>query len=227
MSSVAVPVIAIDGPSASGKGTVAQRVAASVGFHYLDSGALYRLVALSAERAGIPLTDETGLARLADGLPAIFQGEKILLENKEVTDDIRTAAIGVAASVVAALPPVRTALLARQRAFRQPPGLVADGRDIGSVIFPDAVLKVFLTASPEVRAERRYKQLMDKGMNANLAALLQELRQRDARDAGRAVAPLLKGADAVELDTTSLSVDAVVSKVLAQYQRVSSDSPRR
>jgi cytidylate kinase len=220
MNTAAVPVIAIDGPSASGKGTVAQRVATSLGFHYLDSGALYRLVALAAERAGIPLADEAGLARLAAGLPAVFEGEKILLENKEVTDDIRTAAMGVAASVVAALPAVRTALLARQRAFRQPPGLVADGRDIGSVIFPDAVLKVFLTASPEVRAERRYKQLMDKGMSANLAALLQELRQRDARDSGRAVAPLLKGADATELDTTALSVDAAVSKVLAQYQRV-------
>jgi cytidylate kinase len=220
MNTAAVPVIAIDGPSASGKGTVAQRVATSLGFHYLDSGALYRLVALAAERAGIPLADEAALAKLADGLPAVFQGEKIFLENKEVTDEIRTAAIGVAASVVAALPLVRTALLARQRVFRQPPGLVADGRDIGSVIFPDAVLKVFLTASPEVRAERRYKQLMDKGMSANLAALLQELRQRDARDSGRAVAPLLKGADATELDTTALSVDAAVSKVLAQYQRV-------
>ncbi len=220
MNANGIPVIAIDGPSASGKGTVAQRVAASLGFHYLDSGALYRLVALAAERAGVALTEEAGLARLAGGLPVVFRDSKILFENKEVTDVIRTEAMSVAASMVAALPAVRTALLARQRGFRQPPGLVADGRDMGSVVFPDATLKVFLTASPEVRAERRYKQLMDKGMNANLAALLQELRQRDARDSGRAVAPLLKGADAVELDTTGLSIDAAVSKVLAQYQRV-------
>jgi len=220
MNANGIPVIAIDGPSASRKGTVAQRVAASLGFHYLDSGALYRLVALAAERAGVALTEEAGLARLAGGLPVVFRDSKILFENKEVTDVIRTEAMSVAASMVAALPAVRTALLARQRGFRQPPGLVADGRDMGSVVFPDATLKVFLTASPEVRAERRYKQLMDKGMNANLAALLQELRQRDARDSGRAVAPLLKGADAVELDTTGLSIDAAVSKVLAQYQRV-------
>lgn len=220
MNAAAAPVIAIDGPSASGKGTVAQRVAARLGFHYLDSGALYRLVGLAAGQAGVPLGDEAGLARLAGGLPVRFDGDKIFLENKEVTDDIRTEAMSAAASEVAALPAVRTALLARQRAFRQPPGLVADGRDMGSVVFPDAVLKVFLTASPEVRAERRYKQLMDKGMSANLAALLQELRSRDARDSGRAVAPLLKGADATELDTTALSVDAAVSKVLVQYQRV-------
>lgn len=220
MSASAVPVIAIDGPSASGKGTVAQRVAASLGFHYLDSGALYRLVGLAAGQAGLPLDDEAALARLAGELPARFEADRIFLENKEVTDEIRTEAMSAAASLVAALPAVRTALLARQRAFRQPPGLVADGRDMGSVVFPDAVLKVFLTASPEVRAERRYKQLMDKGMSANLAALLQELRSRDARDSGRTVAPLLKGADAAELDTTALSVDAAVSKVLAQYQRV-------
>lgn len=220
MTASAVPVIAIDGPSASGKGTVAQRVAASLGFHYLDSGALYRLVGLAASQAGVAFDDESALVRLAGRLPARFQDDKIFLENKEVTDDIRTEAMSVAASLVAALPPVRTALLARQRAFRQAPGLVSDGRDMGSVVFPDAVLKVYLTASPEVRAERRYKQLMDKGMNANLAALLQELRSRDARDSGRAVAPLQKGADAVELDTTGLSVESAVSKVLAQYQRV-------
>jgi len=220
MTASAVPVIAIDGPSASGKGTVAQRVAASLGLHYLDSGALYRLVGLAASQTGVAFDDEAGLARLAGGLPARFQGDEILLENKDVTNEIRTEAMSVAASLVAALPAVRTALLARQRAFRQAPGLVADGRDMGSVVFPDAVLKVYLTASPEVRAERRYKQLMDKGMSANLAALLQELRQRDARDSGRAVAPLQKGADAVELDTTGLSVESAVSKVLAQYQRV-------
>lgn len=227
MSAGAIPVIAIDGPSASGKGTVAQRVATVVGFHYLDSGALYRLVGLVGTRTGIPLDDEAGLARAAGRLDVRFKDEKIFFENEEVTNVIRTEAMSAAASMVAALPAVRVALLARQRDFRQAPGLVADGRDMGSVVFPDAVLKVFLTASPEVRAERRYKQLMDKGMDANLAALLQELRQRDARDAGRVVAPLLKGADAVELDTTALSVDAAVSKVLAQYQRVSSVSIRR
>jgi cytidylate kinase len=220
MSAAAAPVIAIDGPSASGKGTVAERVAAALGFHYLDSGALYRLVALHALRAGTPLADEAQVAALAHGLDARFEGGRIWLAGGDVTDAIREEPVSEAASRVAALPAVRTALMARQRAFRQPPGLVADGRDMGSVVFPDAALKVFLTASPEERARRRYKQLMAKGIDANLRALLQELRQRDARDAGRAVAPLQKGADAVELDTTDMAIEAAVAQVLAQYQRV-------
>jgi cytidylate kinase len=220
MNGDAVPVIAIDGPSASGKGTVAERVAAALGFHYLDSGALYRLVALHALRAATPLDDEARVAAAARQLDVRFEGGRVWLAGGDVTDAIREEPVSEAASRVAALPAVRTALMARQRAFRQPPGLVADGRDMGSVVFPDAVLKVFLTASPEERARRRYKQLMAKGIDANLRALLQELRQRDARDAGRAVAPLQKGADAVELDTTKMDIEAAVAQVLAQYQRV-------
>jgi len=212
------PVIAIDGPSASGKGTVAQRVAQELGFHHLDSGALYRVVALAALEAGLDLEDESGVRDIALNLNVKFN-DAVWLEGKDVSAAIRDEAISAAASRVAVLPGVRKALLARQRAFRQPPGLVADGRDMGSVVFPDAVLKIYLTASPEVRAERRYKQLMEKGMNANMNALLQDIRDRDARDSARAVAPLQKSADAICLDTTRLPVDAVVAEVLAQYRR--------
>lgn len=209
-----IPVVAIDGPSASGKGTVAQAVAAALGFHFLDSGALYRLVALAAHRLAVPLDDESALARVALTLPARFEGERIVLDGSDVTQAIREERISAGASKVAALPGVRAALVDRQRAFRLPPGLVADGRDMGSVIFPDAILKVFLTAGVEARAQRRYKQLIDKGLSASMAPLLQELKERDARDAERAAAPLCKCEDAFELDTTTLSVAEAVDAVL-------------
>jgi cytidylate kinase len=215
-----VPVIAIDGPTASGKGTVAQRVAGRLGFHYLDSGALYRLVALAALRGGLPTDAAPALAMLATTLPVRFDEDRIILSEEDVTDDIRAEAVGNAASRVAALGSVRSALLARQRAFRQPPGLVADGRDMASVVFPDAVLKVFLTATPEVRAERRYNQLMAKGMDASMPTLLQDIRERDRRDSGRSVAPLQQVAEAQLLDTTLLSIEEAVDRVLALYAAV-------
>jgi cytidylate kinase len=211
-------VIAIDGPSASGKGTVAQRVAQALGFHYLDSGALYRLVALSALGSGTSLDDAAALAALAARLPAEFRDGRIVLANQDVTDFIRSEETSVAASRVAAVPAVRTALLARQRAFRRPPGLVADGRDMGSVVFPDALLKVFLTAEVATRAERRYKQLMEKGMYGKMPIVVEELRQRDARDSARPVAPLKHYPDAVFLDTTSLSIDEAVDRVVGLYR---------
>ena len=214
-----VPVIAIDGPSASGKGTVAQRVAKSLGFHYLNSGALYRLVALAALRRGIAASDEAGAAALASQLPTPrFEGEEIYFDGKPVADAIRTEDVSAAASFVAALPKVRGALLGRQRAFRRPPGLVAEGRDMGSVVFPDADLKVFLTASPEARAERRYKQLNEKGIAATLAALLQDLRERDARDAARSVAPLKQSPGARLLDTTSMSAGQAAALIAGWYR---------
>jgi len=212
------PVITIDGPSASGKGTVAQRVAEKLGFHFLDSGALYRLVALAAQRKGVAWDDEASLARIATGLDVRFEAGEIYLENEVVSDEIRREDIGSGASKVATLPQVRTALLARQRAFRQAPGLVADGRDMGTVIFPDAEVKVFLTASAEVRAERRYKQLIGKGMSASIDTLLQDIRGRDARDSQRSTAPLQQAADAKFLDTSTLNIEQAVAEVLKQYQ---------
>jgi cytidylate kinase len=217
----APPVIAIDGPSASGKGTVAQAVAAALGFHYLNSGALYRTVALAAELAGVSTDDEMAVAGIARRLRAEFNGDAVVLDHRVVTDAIQTEAIGMAASRIAASPAVREALLERQRAFRRDPGLVADGRDMGSVVFPDAALKIFLTASPEERAARRHKQLIEKGMRANMAALLQDIRTRDARDIERAVAPLRRCADALLLDTTGMSVEQAVGQVLAQYKQAS------
>ncbi len=214
-----VPVIAIDGPSASGKGTVAQRVAEHLGFHYLDSGALYRLVALAALRAGVSWEDEAALGELARRLDARFEGADIFLSGERVTDAIRTEEVSRGASAVARWPAVREALLERQRAFRQPPGLVADGRDMGTVVFPDAQTKVFLTASPEVRAERRYKQLIEKGLAANINTLLQDMRDRDARDSQRSAAPLRQAADAYALDTDHLTIDQAVAAVVRQYQR--------
>ena len=214
MSTHPVPVIAIDGPSASGKGTVAQRVAVSLGFHYLDSGALYRLVALVAMRAGVDLGHETVLSEVASNLDVVFEGSKIRLGNEDVSDAIRAEACSNAASRIAAYPHVRQALLARQRAFRQFPGLVADGRDMGLVVFPDAVAKIFLTASAETRAERRHKQLMEKGVDANIATLLEDIRERDRRDSNRAVAPLQVGAGTFLLDTTSLNIEQAVESVL-------------
>lgn len=212
-----VPVIAIDGPTASGKGTVAQRVAEALGWHYLDSGALYRLAALAARRAGVALDDEPALARLAVNLPIEFSRGRILLAGDEVTDAIRAEAVGEAASRIAVLGALRAALLDLQRDFRQAPGLVADGRDMASVVFPDASLKVFLTASAEARAERRYKQLIEKGFSANLDGLLRDLRARDARDAGRTHAPLVAAEGAVVLDSTPLTVLQTVQAVLDRW----------
>lgn len=215
-----IPVIAIDGPSASGKGTVAQRVAEKLGFHYLDSGALYRLVALSAMRAEVNFADEQALSDVATRLDVAFEGAGIRLGNEDVTDAIRAEACSNAASRIAAYPRVRAALLERQRAFQQVPGLVADGRDMGSVVFPDAALKIFLTASAETRAQRRYKQLMEKGIDANIATLLQDIRERDARDSNRSVAPLQQGAGTSLLDTTSLDIEQAVDGVLRQYAEI-------
>jgi cytidylate kinase len=221
MAAAQPPVIAIDGPSASGKGTVAQGVASALGFHYLNSGALYRTVAQAALSSGTDLDNESRLSSIAMNLNAKFSGEQVELDGRDVTDAIRSEKVSVAASRVAALSKVRRALLDRQRAFRQQPGLVADGRDMGSVVFPDAVVKIYLTADPEERAARRYKQLMDKGMGANMAALLQEIRERDQRDISRATAPLKKSADAVLIDTTKRSAAEAVAQVLALYKQAS------
>ena len=218
ISSQTIPVIAIDGPSASGKGTVAALVAQALGFHYLDSGALYRVTAFAALRAGVSLEDEQALAELAMGLDLRFDGVEVYLNGEAVGDAIRTEEAGRAASKIAAMPVLREALLERQRAFRQAPGLVTDGRDMGSVVFPDATVKFFLTASCEERAKRRYKQLIEKGFDANLAALFQDLSERDARDAARAVAPLKQTADAALLDTTGLTIDEAVERVLQGYR---------
>jgi len=212
-----IPVIAIDGPSASGKGTVALLVAKKLGFHYLDSGSLYRLVALAAMRSGVDLSDEKTLGEIAANLDAAFIDEEIRLGNEDVSEDIRAEACSNAASRVAAYPLVRSALLVRQREFRKQPGLVADGRDMGSTVFPTAILKIFLTASPETRAQRRHKQLMGKGIDANIATLLQDIRDRDARDTNRSVAPLQLDADASLLDTTSLDIQQAVDSVLKLY----------
>ncbi len=214
-----VPVIAIDGPSGSGKGTVAYAVAGSLGFHYLNSGALYRTVALAALESGADLENELVLRAIALNLIAKFHGESVVMGGRDVTDVVRSEAVSLAASRIAALPRVREALLERQRAFRKAPGLVADGRDMGSVVFPDAALKVFLTASAEERARRRYKQLIDKGMDANMATLLQDIRERDERDSSRAAAPLRQSADAVLLDTTRMSIEEAVGQVLALYKK--------
>jgi 3-phosphoshikimate 1-carboxyvinyltransferase len=219
-ASITAPVVAIDGPSASGKGTVAARVAQALGYHYLDSGSLYRLTALAAVRAGIALDDEARVAAIATALPASFAGDRILLADDDVTDEIRTEACSTGASKVAALPAVRAALLERQRAYRQHPGLVAEGRDMGSVVFPFAEAKIFLTASAEARAERRHKQLIDKGVSANIANLLQDLRERDARDAARSVAPLQQCADAVLVDTTNMDIGVAVETVLDAVRNI-------
>jgi CMP/dCMP kinase len=219
MSGGAIPVLAIDGPSGSGKGTVSRAVAEALGWHLLDSGALYRLVALAGRRGGIGLDDASGLARLAATFDIRFGsgagGEELVwLGGEEVTRDIRTERAGSDASQVAALPAVRAALLERQRAFARPPGLVADGRDMGTVVFPGAQLKIFLTASLEERALRRHNQLKEKGVTATLPALSLEIAERDKRDITRASSPLVASADAVVLDTTGMSVNEVVERVL-------------
>lgn len=214
------PVIAIDGPSASGKGTVAEGVARALGFHWLNSGGLYRAVAFAALESGADLENEAGLSHIALNLKAKFKGDAVEIDGRDVSDALRGEKVSVTASRIAAQPAVRSALLERQRAFRQPPGLVAEGRDMASVVFPDARLKIYLTASPEARAERRYKQLMDKGMGATMTALLQDIRERDERDTRRAAAPLQKSADAVLIDTTRMSAANVVAQVLALYKQV-------
>jgi cytidylate kinase len=216
-----IPVIAIDGPTASGKGTVAHRVADALGFHYLDSGALYRLTALTALRRGTPLSDEHALAKLAEHLPCRFTGGDILLANENVSDAIRAEEVGNTASKIAALPAVRQALFALQLGFKKAPGLVADGRDMGTVIFPHAPLKVFLTASVAARAQRRYKQLIGKGISANMEDLLMDLQARDERDTQRAIAPLLPAEGAQVLDTSEMTADEAVAQVLKWYAALS------
>lgn len=213
---MSAPVIAIDGPSASGKGTIASRVAKQLGFHYLESGALYRIVALLSLREDT--LDEKRLVQLAEDMDVAFEEGDILLGDESITDKVRSEPVGNRASEVAKVPALRQALLKRQRAFRQAPGLVADGRDMGTVVFPDAELKVFLTASAEVRAERRYKQLIEKGIDANLRALSRDLRDRDERDAKRAVAPLVPAPDSQVLDSSALSIDEVVARIVGWWR---------
>lgn len=225
MPPVPAPVVTIDGPSGSGKGTIAHRLAARLGFHVLDSGSLYRLLALAAQQHGVGFDNEAALEVLAAHLDVQFQqdggGEAvIILEGENVTNEIRSEEMGRAASIVAALPAVRAALLQRQQAFREAPGLVADGRDMGTVVFPDASLKIFLTATAEARAERRYKQLMEKGFSASLPALVEDIRARDDRDINRPVAPLKPADDAIVLDSTQLGIDEVMARVLREIDQL-------
>ncbi|OLS62074.1 (d)CMP kinase [Pseudomonas putida] len=216
------PVITIDGPSGSGKGTVAGLLARRLGWNLLDSGALYRLLAFAAGNHGVDLTNEELLKALAAHLDVQFlaadegQLQRIILEGDDVSNDIRNEQVGAGASQVAALPAVREALLQRQRAFREAPGLIADGRDMGTVVFPDAPLKIFLTASAEERARRRYLQLKAKGDDVSLSSLLDEIRARDERDTQRSVAPLKPAADAIQLDSTELSIEQVLERILSE-----------
>jgi cytidylate kinase len=217
--STATPVITVDGPSGSGKGTISRLLAEKLGWHLLDSGALYRLVALAAQRRSVALDDVEALREVATDLqvefPVVGGESRVHLEGDDVTLAIRDEACGVAASRVAALPAVREALLERQRVFRQPPGLVADGRDMGTVVFPDAPLKIFLTASIAARADRRWKQLREQGVDANLDALYRDLAERDARDAQRSVSPLKAAEDAVTVDSTAMDIPAVMVRILS------------
>jgi cytidylate kinase len=212
-----IPVITIDGPTASGKGTVAHRVAKQLGFHYLDSGALYRLTALMALNHQIDLTDEISIANFARTLPCRFAKGHVFLDEIDVTEDVRAEKIGVAASKIAVFPMVRKALVDLQIAFRLSPGLVADGRDMGSVIFPDASLKIFLTASVAARASRRYKQLIEKGFSANMEDLAKDLAERDERDTNRSTSPLKPASGAIVVETSEMTADEAVQKVLILY----------
>ncbi len=220
MASKAVPVITVDGPSGVGKGTISQQLARRFGWHFLDSGALYRLTALAARQRDIALDNEGAVAAVAAALDVSFQANgggdvRIILDNQDVTNDIRTEEAGNNASKVAVLPAVRAALLQRQRDFAVAPGLIADGRDMGTTVFPQADLKIFLTASPRIRAERRYKQLKEKGLDANLNSLVEEIEQRDERDRSRSASPLRPADNAVSIDTSSKSIDEVMAEVLA------------
>ena len=214
-----VPVIAVDGPGGSGKGTITTRLAAHLGWHFLDSGALYRLTALAVQKNGVSPDDQAALGEIASGLDIRFETDgdsvRALLDEEDVSDIIRQEAIGVLASKISAVPAVRSALAGRQRRFRQPPGLVADGRDMGTVIFPDAQLKIFLTASAEIRAQRRYKQLKDKGERVNLTRLFREIKARDLRDQSRSIAPLRPAEDAVIIDSSDLNIEEVFERVVS------------
>lgn len=214
-----IPVITVDGPTASGKGTVASRVAAQLGFHYLDSGALYRLTAYKTLKKGVDLANEAAVAEIAAALAPQFKGISIMLDGEDVTQKIRAEEVGVAASKVAALMSVRKALTDVQKNARRAPGLVADGRDMGSVIFPDAQLKVFLTATAAARAQRRFNQLKEKGIVANIDTLTRDLEQRDRRDTERAVSPLLPAKDAKILDSSNLTIEETVAQVLQWYRQ--------
>ena len=225
MSDHSTPVITVDGPGGSGKGTLSGMLAARLGWHLLDSGALYRLLAFAAQKRGTDLADEQALVELAATLDVQFIADaeggeqRIMLEGDDVSRTIRTETVGAGASRVAALPAVRQALLARQQAFRETPGLVADGRDMGTVVFPDAQLKIFLTASPEIRAERRYRQLLEKGETASLAGLLDEINARDERDMNRSIAPLRPAEDAVLIDSSHMSIENVLETVQAEARK--------
>ena len=217
-------VITIDGPSGSGKGTISQLLAERLGWHFLDSGALYRVLGLAIEKKGVTCDKTAEVAAIAGAMTIDFQGPQVLLEGEDVTDQIRTEKAGNAASKVAAIPEVREALLDWQRHYARDPGLVADGRDMGTVVFPDAELKVFLTASAEERAKRRYKQLKEKGLDVNVPSLTEEIRQRDERDRNRSVAPLVAAEGAMEVDSTALSINEVLDLVLKKAQTIFQDS---
>jgi cytidylate kinase len=219
MNKSSIPVIAIDGPSASGKGTVAQLVAEKLGFHYLDSGALYRIVALATHQKDIPWSDELAVAKCANDLEIHFNQDQVMLHHQDVSELIRTEHMGKGASQVAVHPKVRAALLSLQHSFRKSPGLVADGRDIGTVIFPDAALKIFLTASTETRAMRRYKQLSGKNQPANYSEILLDLQERDTRDKNRASAPLIMAEHAILLETDHLGINEAVDFVLGHFKQ--------
>jgi len=216
-------VITIDGPSGSGKGTIGAMLAKRLGWHFLDSGAIYRALGIVARWRGVPLDQVAALSELAGGLDLVFRDGRILLENRDVSDEIRTELSGDMASRVAAIPEVREALLGWQRGCAREPGLVADGRDMGSVVFPEAEVKVFLTAAPEERARRRYNQLKEKGFDVNLRNLISEIEERDLRDRSRAVAPLTAPAAALEVDSTGFSIDEVFARVLERVRRAFPD----
>ena len=213
------PVVTIDGPGGSGKGTLSSLVAAKLGWHLLDSGALYRIVAVSAQSQGIDLADENALVAMVADLQIAFIGDKVDVNGSDLSDIIRTEETGVAASQVAALPGVRDAILALQKSFQRAPGLVADGRDMGTVVFPHSKAKIFLDASAEARADRRYKQLKNKGLSVNLRDLLEQIQERDARDRGRAVAPLKPAADALIIDSTQMTIEEVLQMIMAEVSK--------